>query len=92
MRARDIMTRPVARFEPATSVREAIASQVRGLFSDCTGRLELWSVSVTGGLVTVRGKFSDEAERRLGTALAKTVEGVTAVRLAAAFGVDLEEG
>ncbi|MEV4603609.1 CBS domain-containing protein [Amycolatopsis sp. NPDC049253] len=61
---------------------DTIAARVRGLFKDYTGHRDLWSVSVTAGLVTVRGAFSDEAERRLVTALVKTVEGVTAVELA----------
>ncbi|QRP50222.1 CBS domain-containing protein [Amycolatopsis sp. FDAARGOS 1241] len=61
---------------------DTIASQVRCLFSDYTGHRDLWSVSVTGGRVTVRGTFTDEAERRLVTALAKTVGGVTEVELA----------
>ncbi|MFI5615733.1 HPP family protein [Amycolatopsis sp. NPDC051903] len=84
---RDLL-RPLVRHD------DAITSQVRSLFSDYTGHRDLWSVSVAGGLVTVCGNFSDEDERRLVTALAKTVEGVTAVELvrpAAAFGVDLEE-
>ncbi|MEV0067967.1 BON domain-containing protein [Amycolatopsis sp. NPDC050768] len=73
---------------------DAIASKVRSLFSDYTGHRDLWSVSVTGGLVTVSGTFADEAEWRLVIALAKTVDGVTGVELsgpAAVAGADLEE-
>ncbi|MEV4603358.1 CBS domain-containing protein [Amycolatopsis sp. NPDC049253] len=84
---RDLL-RPLVRHD------DAIASQVRSLFSDYTGHRDLWSVSVTGGLVTVSGTFADEAERRLVTALAKTVDGVTGVELsvpAAVAGADLEE-
>ncbi|MET7990933.1 CBS domain-containing protein [Amycolatopsis sp. NPDC005232] len=67
---------------PLVGHDDAIAAQVRGLFKDYTGHRDLWSVSVTAGLVTVRGIFADEAERGLVAALAKTVEGVTAVELA----------
>lgn len=62
---------------------DAIASRLRALLSDYDGHRDRWDVSVAGGMVSVRGAFADEAERRLVTALARTVEGVLAVELSA---------
>ena len=41
-----------------------------------------WSVTVTDGVVAIDGDFVDEPERAIVTILARTVPGVTAVRLA----------
>ncbi|MFB9930690.1 CBS domain-containing protein [Amycolatopsis halotolerans] len=60
---------------------DAIASRLRTLLSDYAGHRNHWEVSVAGGAVTIRGTFSDEAERRLVKALALTAEGVVAVEL-----------
>lgn len=62
---------------------DAIASRLRALLSDYAGHRIRWDVAVAGGAVTIHGTFADEAERRLVTALARIVEGVVSVELAA---------
>lgn len=72
---RDLL-RPMVRHD------DAIAAQLRALLCDYSGQLDRWTVDVVGGVVTVCGDFSDEAERRVVTALARTVQGVKRVELA----------
>ncbi|MEU5266590.1 CBS domain-containing protein [Amycolatopsis sp. NPDC021455] len=60
---------------------DSIFSHLNALLTDYGGHRDRWAVSVTGGMVTIRGTFTDEAERRVVTALAKTVHGVIDVEL-----------
>ncbi|WP_086847564.1 CBS domain-containing protein [Amycolatopsis kentuckyensis] len=66
---------------PLVRQDDSIASHLTALLTDYSGHRDRWAVSVTGGMVTVRGTFTDEAERRVVTALAKTVYGVVGVEL-----------
>lgn len=66
---------------PLVRQDDTIAAQLRGLLSDYAGHRALWEVSVTGGIVTIRGPFADEAERRLVAALGRIVAGVVSVEL-----------
>lgn len=66
---------------PLVRQDDSIASHLNALLSDYSGHRDRWTISVTGGMVTVRGTFTDEAERRVVTALAKTVYGVVGVEL-----------
>ncbi|MET8997552.1 CBS domain-containing protein [Amycolatopsis sp. Hca4] len=66
---------------PLVRQDDSIASHLNALLTDYCGHRDRWAVSVTGGMVTVRGAFTDEAERRVVTALAKTVYGVVGVEL-----------
>ncbi|MGW4059926.1 CBS domain-containing protein [Amycolatopsis sp. NPDC004747] len=66
---------------PLVRQDDSIASHLNSLLTDYSGHRDRWAVSVTGGMVTVRGAFTDEAERRVVTALAKTVFGVVGVEL-----------
>ena len=66
---------------PLVRQDDSIASHLNALLTDYCGHRDRWAVSVTGGMVTIRGTFTDEAERRVVTALAKTVYGVIGVEL-----------
>ncbi|MEU5266903.1 CBS domain-containing protein [Amycolatopsis sp. NPDC021455] len=66
---------------PLVRQDDSIASHLNALLTDYCGHRDRWAVSVTGGMVTIRGTFTDEAERRVVTALAKTVYGVVGVEL-----------
>ncbi|MET8846803.1 CBS domain-containing protein [Amycolatopsis sp. NPDC004625] len=66
---------------PLVRQDDSIASHLNALLTDYCGHRDRWAVSVTGGMVTIRGAFTDEAERRVVTALAKTVHGVVGVEL-----------
>jgi CBS domain-containing protein len=69
------MLRPLVRQD------DTIASHLNALLADYSGHRDRWAVEVTGGLVTVTGDFTDEAERRVVAALARTVQGVISVDL-----------
>ncbi|WP_027941823.1 CBS domain-containing protein [Amycolatopsis taiwanensis] len=60
---------------------DAIAAQLHALLRDYSGQRDRWTVGVVGGVATVGGDFSDEAERRVVAALAHTVPGVNRVEL-----------
>ncbi|MGK3206820.1 CBS domain-containing protein [Amycolatopsis sp. MEPSY49] len=66
---------------PLVRQDDSVASHLNALLTDYCGHRDRWAVSVTGGMVTIRGTFTDEAERRVVTALAKTVYGVVGVEL-----------
>jgi predicted transcriptional regulator len=66
---------------PLVRQDDSIGSHLNALLSDYAGHRDRWTVSVTGGMATIRGTFHDEAERRVVTALAKTVYGVVGVEL-----------
>ncbi|WIY00450.1 CBS domain-containing protein [Amycolatopsis mongoliensis] len=66
---------------PLVRQDDSIASHLNALLTDYAGHRDRWTISVTGGMVTIRGAFTDEAERRVVTALAKTVYGVVGVEL-----------
>ncbi len=66
---------------PLVRQDDSVASHLNALLTDYCGHRDRWAVSVTGGMVTIRGAFTDEAERRVVTALAKTVHGVVGVEL-----------
>lgn len=66
---------------PLVRQDDSVASHLNALLTDYSGHRDRWAVSVTGGMVTIRGAFTDEAERRVVTALAKTVYGVVGVEL-----------
>ncbi|WP_344420721.1 CBS domain-containing protein [Amycolatopsis minnesotensis] len=58
---------------------DSISARVLALFTDYSGHRNRWSVEVAGGVVTVWGDFTDEAEQQVVRALAGTVGGVVAV-------------
>jgi CBS domain-containing protein len=66
---------------PLVRQDDSIASHLNALLTDYSGHRDRWTISVTGGMVTIRGVFTDEAERRVVVALAKTVYGVVGVEL-----------
>ncbi|GLY38207.1 histidine kinase [Amycolatopsis sp. NBRC 101858] len=66
---------------PLVRQDDSVASHLNALLTDYSGHRDRWAVSVTGGMVTIRGVFTDEAERRVVAALAKTVYGVVGVEL-----------
>ena len=66
---------------PLVRQDDSVASHLNALLTDYSGHRDRWTVSVTGGIVTIQGVFTDEAERRVVTALAKTVYGVVGVEL-----------
>ncbi|MGW5740489.1 CBS domain-containing protein [Amycolatopsis sp. NPDC003861] len=66
---------------PLVRQDDSVASHLNALLTDYCGHRDRWAVSVTGGMVTIRGTFTDEAERRVVAALAKTVYGVVGVEL-----------
>lgn len=66
---------------PLVRQDDAIAAQLRALLRDYSGQRDRWRVNVVGGVATVIGDFSDEAERRVVGALAHTVPGVNQVEL-----------
>ncbi len=66
---------------PLVGHDDTIASHVNALLIDYSGHRDRWTVTVDGGIVTVRGAYTDEAERRVVNALAKTVHGVVGVEL-----------
>jgi CBS domain-containing protein len=72
---------------PLVRQDDSIASHLYALMTDYAGHRERWAISVTGGMVTIHGAFTDEAERRVVTALAKTVYGVIGVELSEATSV-----
>lgn len=69
---RDLL-RPLVRHD------DAIAAHLRALLSDYAGHRGRWTVEVVNGVVTVSGTFTDQAERGVITALARTVPGVSEV-------------
>jgi len=71
---RDIL-RPLVRQD------DAILAQLSALLTDYSGHRDLWEIEVASGLVTITGKFSDEAEQRVVSALGRTVPGVLGVEL-----------
>lgn len=60
---------------------DAVAAHIRALLTDYSGHRSRWSVEVDAGVATVRGEFTDEAERRVVEALARTVSGVLRVEI-----------
>jgi len=66
---------------PLVGQDDSIASRVNALLADYSGHRDRWTVMVTGGIVTVRGTYTDDAERRVVTALARTAYGVVGVEL-----------
>src|SRR3569833_1777888 len=53
---------------PLVRQDDSVASHLNALLTDYCGPSDRWAVSVTGGMVTVRGGFTDEAGRRVVTA------------------------
>ncbi|WP_324195555.1 CBS domain-containing protein [Nocardia cyriacigeorgica] len=62
---------------------ETIAADAQSLLDDYTGRRR-WRATAAEGTVTVAGDFADASERRIATALARTVPGVREVALTSA--------
>lgn len=60
---------------------EAIASAVSNLLADYSGHPDRWRVDVHSGVVSVNGRFSDDAERGMVAALVRTVPGVVETEL-----------
>jgi CBS domain-containing protein len=58
---------------------DVIAAEVRTRLDAYGGDHGRWSVAVTDGAVSIGGDFDDDAERRVTSALARTVPGVTHV-------------
>lgn len=58
---------------------DTIAAYVRVLLDDYSNKRDHWHVAVSHGAVTISGAFTDEAERAVVAALARTVLGVTTV-------------
>ncbi|MDR6592622.1 cyclic nucleotide-binding/CBS domain-containing protein [Saccharothrix longispora] len=59
---------------------DVLAGRVNRLLT-AYSRTSRWSAEVAGGNVVVAGPFADEAERRVVTALVRTIPGVTGVEL-----------
>ncbi|ULE31523.1 CBS domain-containing protein [Mycobacterium sp. IDR2000157661] len=59
---------------------DAIAVGVQKLLDNYTGRRR-WIAQVREGSVTVAGRFDDESERRIATALARMVPGIREVQI-----------
>ncbi|MFC5286760.1 CBS domain-containing protein [Actinokineospora guangxiensis] len=68
---------------------DVVAGRVRALLDDYAGSTRRWSITVAEGVVRVRGSFADEAERRVITALVRTLDGVLAVEAAGGERTDL---
>jgi CBS domain-containing protein len=68
---------------PMVRQDDAIAAELRALLRGYSGQHGRWQATVADGVATVRGEFVDEAERRVVTALARTVPGVTGIELSA---------
>lgn len=66
---------------------DVIANRVRRELRSYAGLRSRWDVEVMDGVVWVSGVFTDEAERRLVVALARTVPGVGGVELRPAAAV-----
>ena len=62
---------------------ETIAADAQSLLDDYTGARR-WHASARDGAITVCGDFADASERRIATALARTVAGVREVTLTTA--------
>lgn len=62
---------------------ETIAADAQSLLDDYTGPRR-WRATAAEGTVTVAGDFADASERRIATALARTVPGVREVTLTSA--------
>jgi osmotically-inducible protein OsmY len=58
----------------------AIESTVRARLDNYVGSRRQWSITVTDGHVSIRGRFADADEQRTISALAMTVEGVEDAR------------
>lgn len=74
-----------------TMVRDddVITGKVRCLLDDYAGSRRHWAVEISTGAVTIRGDFTDEAEKSVVAALARTVTGVTDVHLIASTPMSL---
>jgi len=64
---------------PLVRSDDTIAAYVRVLLDDYSNKRDHWHVAVSHGAVTISGAFTDEAERAVVAALARTVLGVTTV-------------
>ena len=71
--SRHDLLRPLVRSD------DTIAAYVRALLDDYSNKRDHWHVAVSHGAVTISGAFTDEAERAVVAALARTVLGVTTV-------------
>lgn len=71
--SRHDLLRPLVRSD------DTIAAYVRALLDDYSNKRDHWHVAVSHGAVTISGTFTDEAERAVVAALARTVLGVTTV-------------
>ncbi|MBA0126896.1 CBS domain-containing protein [Haloechinothrix sp. YIM 98757] len=58
---------------------DVVAAHLRTRLENYSGAQDYWTVSVTGGVVTVSGEFRDTAERQLVEALVRTEPGVLEV-------------
>jgi len=58
---------------------DTIAAEVHSRLDHYAGHHGRWSVSVNDGVVTIGGRFDDEAERQVVSVLARTVSGVSSV-------------
>ncbi|MEU4769098.1 CBS domain-containing protein [Actinosynnema sp. NPDC023794] len=63
-----------------TTDDDVLAARVDRLLT-AYSRTRRWDVDVTGGRIVVTGQFDDEAERRVVTALVRTVPGVAGIEL-----------
>jgi CBS domain-containing protein len=68
---------------------DVVAGRVRALLDDYAGSRRRWSVAVADGEARVGGEFADDAERRVITALVRTVDGIVGVALDAPGHLDL---
>jgi CBS domain-containing protein len=57
----------------------AISAEVTRRLEDYAGERGRWTVAVDGGVVSIRGRFDDDAQREIVTVLARTVPGVVRV-------------
>lgn len=61
---------------------DVLAFQAQHRLDEYAGDTRRWSVTVTDGVASIDGDFVDEPERAMVTILARTVPGVSAVRVA----------
>ena len=62
---------------------DVLADEVQHRLDEYAGGLQSWNATVNGGIAIVDGVSDDETERTIVTVIARTVPGISAVRLTA---------
>lgn len=66
---------------PMIRTDDVLTASVARLLNDYAGHRNHWRVSTLDGVVTIAGRFNDDAERLIVSAIARTVPGVINVKL-----------